>query len=286
MAVPLPDGASLITYLDITNAVLLEKSLLERNQALYDADRTKTEFLANISYELRSPLTSILGFSEVLSRECFGQLNQKQSEYIHDITQSSQYLMNLVNDVLDLASLEAGYLALELSRFDIYQSISTVLPIITKLLEDKQIELIFDAVPYFGMMVGDEKRIKQVVLKLLSNAIKFNKVNGKIIISVNEPQPGKVEISIEDTGIGISVEEQKLVFDKFQKSNNDKVDMSGAGLGLSVVRSFVELHHGTVLINAQQDRGTKITCVFDRENEELVNQLNESELFLLDKVSA
>jgi signal transduction histidine kinase len=286
VGVPLPDGASLITYLDITNAVLLERSLMERNQALYDADRTKTEFLANISYEFRSPLTSILGFSEVLSKECFGRLNPKQGEYIYDITQSSQYLMNLVNDVLDLTSLEAGYLKLELSRFDIYQAISAILPIVTKRIEDKKIELIFDAVPYFGLVVGDEKRIKQVVLKLLSNAIKFNKENGKIILAINEPEPGKVEISIEDTGIGIIEEEQKLVFDKFQKSSSEKIDKSGAGLGLSVVKSFVELHHGTVSINTKKDHGTKVICIFDRENEDLTKKLDESELLSLNKVGS
>lgn len=286
IAVPLPDGASLITYLDITHAVLLEKSLLERNRALYDADRTKTEFLANISYELRSPLTSILGSSEILSKEYFGKLNQRQIEYISDITQSSQYLMNLVNDVLDLTSLEAGYLNLELSRFDIYQSIIAVLPIITKRLKDNNIEFIFDSVPYFGLMVGDEKRIKQVVLKLLSNAIKFNKPNGQIILSLKEPQEGKIEISVEDTGVGILEKEAKLVFEKFQKSISDKGDKSGAGLGLSIVKSFIELHNGEVLIDTTRNNGAKIICIFDRENEILVSKLNESMMASLNVLSS
>jgi len=278
ISVPLPDGALLITYLDITDTMMLERSLIERNQALYDADKTKSEFLANISYELRSPLTSISGFAEILNKQYFGALNPKQKEYVEDINYSSQYLMSLVNDVLDLASIEAGYLELELSRFDIYQSISSVLPIVNERMKDKKIEFSFECVSYFGMVIGDEKRLKQVVLKLLSNAIKFDNEGGKITLSVSEPYPGKVDIIVEDTGIGIDLEEQRLVFDKFYKQSAHKMAKSGAGLGLSLVKSFVELHHGSITIDSEYDIGTRIICSFEREHPELAEILDKFEL--------
>src|SRR5262249_47431273 len=125
--VPLPDGATLITYLDITDSTLVERSLRERNEALQEADRLKTEFLANVSYELRSPLTSISGFSEMLRQEYFGALSEKQKEYVDGIHQSSQHLMQLINDILDLASIEAGYMRLEVNDFDIYKTMKSML---------------------------------------------------------------------------------------------------------------------------------------------------------------
>jgi signal transduction histidine kinase len=280
ISLPLPDGALLITHLDITDSMRVERSLRERNEALQEADKTKTEFLANISYEFRSPLTSIMGLSEVLDKLYFGELNEKQKEYVVGIYKSSQYLMSLVNDILDLASIEAGYMKLELSRFDIYQSINSLIPLFKERIKEANINFKFNCVPYFGLVIADEKRIKQVVFKLISNSIKFNKNGGNIILSVKEVEGTKISISVEDTGVGIDKEEQERVFNKFYKISSNKIGKSGAGLGLSVVKSFIELHYGTVHIESNEDNvsGTKIICIFDRENKilsEIVDKENK-----------
>jgi signal transduction histidine kinase len=275
-SMPLPDGAFLVTYLDITDSVMLERSLLQHNQVLLDADTSKTEFLANISYELRSPLTSVLGFSELLMKECFGNLNEKQQEYVLAIYQSSQYVMTLVNDILDIASLEAGYNDLELLYFDVYQAILAVIATINERIKSEKLHFTLNCSPFFGKMLGDERRFKQVVLKLLSNAIKFNKPEGYINLTMSEGEDHKIILIVEDNGIGISYDEQKMVFDKFYRNELHKTGKSGVGLGLSIVKSFVELHNGSIVIDAERKIGTKISCIFDRINPLLLVKLNQN----------
>ncbi|MBY0407660.1 MAG: PAS-domain containing protein, partial [Rickettsiales bacterium] len=148
--VPLPDGATLITYLDVTDTTLVERSLRERNEALQEADKLKTEFLANVSYELRSPLTSISGFSEMLRQEYFGPLSEKQKEYVDGIHQSSQHLMHLINDILDLASVEAGYMRLEVSKFDVYAMMKTVLSLIQERAKEFGLKVKFECPSKIG----------------------------------------------------------------------------------------------------------------------------------------
>jgi signal transduction histidine kinase len=223
-----------------------------------------------------------MGLSEALDKQYFGGLNDKQKEYVVGIYKSSQYLMTLVNDILDLASIEAGYLKLDLSRFDIYQAINNVITLFKERFKEADLKFKFNCVPYFGLMLGDEKRIKQVVFKLLSNAIKFNKTGGNVILSVKEHESSKIAISIEDNGIGIDKEEQELVFNKFHRNSNKKVTKSGAGLGLSLVKSFIELHHGKVILESNLSNGTKIHCILDRENAELLDAMNNEHSYLED----
>jgi len=271
-SVPLPDGGTLITYLDVTDSTLVERSLREKNEALQEADRLKSEFLANVSYELRSPLTSISGFSEMLKQDYFGSLTEKQKEYVDGIHQSSQHLMQLINDILDLASVEAGYMKLDISRFDIHAMMSSVLSLIQERVKEFAITVRFDCPAKIGKMLGDETRLKQILFNLLSNAIKYSDPGRTVTLGARDENKDHVCIWVADDGAGIPPEEQAHVFSKFYKGKNQEKpkakagQKSGTGLGLSIVKSFTELHGGEVQLKSELGRGTTITCVFPRSS--------------------
>jgi len=276
--VPLPDGATLITYLDTTDSTLVERSLRERNDALQDADKLKTEFLANVSYELRSPLTSITGFSEMLKQEYFGSLSEKQREYVEGICESSNHLTHLINDILDLASVEAGYMRLEVARFDVYTMMKTVLSLIQERSKEYEITIKFECLSKIGKMTGDETRIKQILFNLLSNAIKYSPVGGWVSFGAKEVGEGELMFWVEDSGDGISQEEQEIVFSKFYKGRNQEIskgkqnNRSGTGLGLPIVKSFIELHGGRVVLTSEEGMGARFECYLQRDNPELKPQ--------------
>lgn len=258
-AVPLPDGAALVTFIDVSDSVHIETALRDRNEALETADRLKTEFVANMSYELRTPLTSIIGFAEMLDNEYFGPLNEKQSEYIHNILTSSDRLMVLINDILDLAMTEAGAMALELNEVDLPDLVSGSLAMNQEAARNKGVILSADVDEQCGVIKGDERRLKQVLYNLVSNAIRFTPKDGLIKVSVFK-EDGHTVMQVKDTGIGIHADEQDQVFERFRKGSNAG-QYKSAGLGLSLVRSFVELHGGEVLLESTVDQGTTVTCL-------------------------
>ncbi|MEZ5690693.1 MAG: ATP-binding protein [Rickettsiales bacterium] len=278
--VPLPDGATLITYLDATDSTLVERSLRERNEALQEADKLKTEFLANVSYELRSPLTSISGFSEMLKQEYFGTLSKKQREYVENIHNSSKHLMGLINDILDLAGIEAGYMRLDVSDFDISIMMKSVLTLITERSKEFSINIDFDCPADIGAMNGDETRIKQILFNLLSNALRYSKEGGSVGFGAREMGSGEIMLWVEDDGQGIPESEQEVVFSKFYKGRKKDADKkksarsrdgSGTGLGLPIVKSFVELHGGRVILASEVGKGARFECYLPRNNPELKN---------------
>lgn len=265
VCVPLPDGATLVSDVDVTDSTLVERSLREKNDALQDADRIKTEFLANVSYELRSPLTSIMGLSEVLTKQYFGGLNKQQKEYVDGIYTSSQYLMILINDILDLASIEAGYLKLEVEHFDLYGAISSVILLIQERLKELDISLRVECAPNFGMVEGDERRIKQVLFKLLSNAMEYSRAGETVTLSIQSLEEQKFVMIVKDEGVGISAEEKEYIFDKFYKTEYARASKkSGAGLGLAMVKSFIELHGGSIALESELGKGTAVHCTLSR----------------------
>lgn len=273
ISVPLPDGATLITYIDMTDSILVERSLREKNEALEEADRIKTEFLANVSYELRSPLTSIMGFSEMMVKKHLGELNDKQQEYISEIYNSSNYLMTLINDILDLASIEAGYMQLDVDEFDIYEALASLKQLIKQRLKEKDIDFTFQCPKDIGTLLGDERRIKQAIFKLLSNAIKYSESGDKITMEARPHGENEIVIWIEDTGMGIAQEECDVIFDKFSRTQAAKDKrMSGTGLGLSVVKNFVELHGGQIEVKSEEGKGTVFTVFLPRKNVGLLSE--------------
>ncbi len=257
-SVALPDGNALFTYVDVTDSVNVEMALLERNEALEAADRLKSEFLANVSYELRTPLNVIIGFTEVLGSEFFGTLNEQQKEYTADILFSSNQLLDLINNILDLASVEAGQMDLDVNLFDVHEVLENVMTLAREPASKQKLRLVLECPNDFGAIEGDERRIKQVMYRLLSNALKFSNPGGIINIGALR-QDGEIGLYIADNGIGMSEADQKSVFEKFARANPSDRQRS-AGLGLSLVKSFVELHGGHVQLDSTLGQGTRVTC--------------------------
>lgn len=263
--VPLPDGGTLVSYMDITDSTLVERSLRDKNDALEEADRVKTEFLANVSYELRTPLTSVLGLSEMLLQEIPGKLNEKQSYYVENIHKSSNQLMSLINDILDLSTIGAGQLVLDVKEFELLPVLEKMKSFVEESHQDEAhapIELISDK--NIGAIAGDEKRIRQVVLSLLNNALKFTPPEGNITLGVKASK-NEVTLWVEDNGVGIEIGEHDKVFEQFHKTQWAlEKSKSGAGLGLSVAKNIIELHGGRIELKSTPQQGTKVTCYLKR----------------------
>ncbi|MDJ0968659.1 MAG: PAS-domain containing protein [Kiloniellales bacterium] len=256
--VPLPDGASLFTYFDVTDSTRVERALRERAEALETTDRLKSEFIANVSYELRTPLNAIIGFAEILEKQLFGELNDRQLDYARAIVESSERLISLINDILDLATIEAGYLQLELESIDIRELLNSIFTLGHERARSRGLELALDCEEDVGAVVADPRRLKQALFNLLSNAFKFTPEGGSVTVSAVRDN-GELLLSVADTGVGIPVEEHGRVFDKFIRGPGNP-RQAGAGLGLSLVRSLIELHGGQVELVSEPDRGTKVTC--------------------------
>jgi signal transduction histidine kinase len=219
------------------------------------ANQHKSEFLANMSHELRTPLNAIIGFSEVLSERMFGELNEKQAEYIGDILQSGQHLLSLINDILDLSKIEAGRMELEFSDFDLPSTIEQTVMLVRERAVRRGITLGRAIDERLGSIRADERKVKQVLLNLLSNALKFTPEGGKIDVraAVND---GVAEISVTDTGVGISPEDQEAVFEEFRQVGSASKKVEGTGLGLAISRRFIALHGGKIWVTSQVGTGS------------------------------
>jgi signal transduction histidine kinase len=257
-AVPLPDGNLLLSYLDVTDSIRVQRALRERNEALETAGHLKSEFIGNVSYELRTPLNAIIGFAENLTNQYFGALNDRQIEYSHGILDSSQRLMSLINDILDLASIEAGQLALERAPVDVHALLANILALSRERARRLDITLEFDCATDIGTVVLDERRIRQAMFNLVSNAIKLTPAGGTVALAAQR-DGGDIVFSVSDTGIGIAPEHHARVFEKFERGDRAS-RQAGAGLGLSLVKSFIELHGGRVELESAPAHGTRISC--------------------------
>jgi len=253
--VPLPDGNMLLTYLDVTDTSRVERALRERNEALVTAGRLKSEFIANVSHELRTPLNAVIGFAEILNNQYFGDLNSRQLEYSRGILASSHQLIKLINDILDLATIEAGYMVLETGRVEVSEMLQAVLTLTCERARNRDLEIELHCPLDIGSVAADERRLKQALFNLISNSIKFTPPGGAISIEA-ERREGELLLIVADTGIGIPQSEQARVLEKFERGT----EQSGAGLGLSLVKSLIELHGGTVTIESATGRGTRIIC--------------------------
>jgi len=227
-------------------------------RALATASQHKSEFLANMSHELRTPLNAIIGFSEVLSDRMFGELNEKQAEYLGDIHASGQHLLSLINDILDLSKIEAGRMDLEVSAFDLPMTIDNALMLIRERAARRSIELHRSVDERLGQIQADERKIRQVLLNLLSNAIKFTPEGGRIDVGA-KPVNGSVEVSVSDNGVGIAPEDQEAVFEEFKQVGTADKKVEGTGLGLALSRKFIELHGGKIWVKSQVGTGSTFT---------------------------
>ena len=223
------------------------------------ANRHKSEFLANMSHELRTPLNAIIGFSEVLHERMFGELNDKQAEYVSDILASGRHLLSLINDILDRSKVEAGKMELDLTRFDLPAAMDNALTLVKERAGRHGVALALEVDERLDHVVGDERKIKQVLLNLLSNAVKFTPEGGRV--ALRAVMAGEsVEVAVSDTGIGIALEDQAAVFEEFRQVGTDHAGKrEGTGLGLTLTRKFVELHGGTIGVKSEVGRGSTFT---------------------------
>ncbi|MCM5555991.1 PAS-domain containing protein [Pleomorphomonas sp. NRK KF1] len=256
--VPLPDGATLITFVNVTDSVNVERALTEKNEALEEADQLKNAFIQHVSYELRSPLTNIIGFAQLLADDNAGPLNIKQREYTGYIMDSSTALLAIINDILDLATVDAGIMELELGSVDIPMTVGAATTGLRDRIAEAHIDLKLDVPEDIGSFVADEKRIRQVLYNLLSNAIAFSDDGGSVSLSCRRTGE-EISFTVEDHGRGIPDEYLQAVFERFESRTNG-ARRRGPGLGLSIVKSFVELHKGNVEITSKIGVGTRVVC--------------------------
>jgi signal transduction histidine kinase len=243
--------------LAIQNARLF-REIADKSQQLEAASQHKSEFLANMSHELRTPLNAIIGFSEVLAQGMFGEINEKQTEYLEDILESGRHLLSLINDILDLSKIEAGRMELEPADFDLPSAIENALTLVRERASRRGIRLGSTIDKLLGMITGDERKVKQVLLNLLSNALKFTPEGGQIDVAARL-HDDRAEVSVSDTGIGIAPTDQDRVFEEFRQVGTADKKAEGTGLGLTLSRKFVELHGGKIWVQSEVGCGSTFT---------------------------
>ncbi|MEP9387062.1 ATP-binding protein [Mesorhizobium sp. KR9-304] len=256
----LPNGQVMITFVDVTDRVNIERALKEKNDALQKADQLKNDFVQHVSYELRSPLTNIIGFTELLSLPTTGPLQPRQREYVEHIGSSSSVLLTIVNDILDLATVDAGIMELDIAEVEVKKTIAAAGELIADRLQEHSISLKVETAFAPEFIHGDEIRIRQILYNLLTNAVNYAPDGSTIRLACRKLEIG-TEFSVHDDGPGMPPEILDTVFRRFEpRSNGGR--RRGAGLGLSIVKSFVELHGGSVRIETAPDQGTTVICLF------------------------
>ncbi len=235
------------------------REIQTKNEELEVASQHKSEFLANMSHELRTPLNAILGFSEALNDGIFGELNPRQADYLRDIHSSGQHLLSLINDILDLAKVEAGRMELLVEAFDAPSAIESALTLVKERATRHGIRLTLEIDDQLGEFSGDERKFKQVLLNLLSNAVKFTPEGGSVTLNAQATNDG-LQVSVRDTGIGIAEEYQEKVFEAFQQAGGShNVKREGTGLGLTLARQVVEMHGGKMWLESKPGAGSTFT---------------------------
>lgn len=255
---PLPDGATLITFADITDRSRIESALRDRAEALEAADRLKSDFVHHASFLFRDPLNAVHGFASLLAAGQAGSLAPKQAEYVDDILSASDILAEVTSDILDLAMIDSGTMRLELASVDLHLLLSRAADTLQKHAASLAIALRRDWDPHIGRILADGRRIRQVVFNLLSNALKFTPQGGRVVLSA-KIAADEVQIAVSDSGPGLAPEVKANAFDRFS-ARGRMGQPAGAGLGLALVNRFVELHEGWVEIETAPDCGTTVRC--------------------------
>jgi signal transduction histidine kinase len=258
----LPDGATLVTFADVTDRSRIESALRDRNEALVAADKLKTDFVQHASFLFRDPLNVVRGFADLLAQGVAGPLSDKQSGYVQNILTASERLEEVTSDILDLALIDAGAMRLELSRIKLYELLTGIAAPRKKHAESLDITLIVDCSPDVGIVVADERRLKQVAFNLLTNAFAATPRGGRITLG-GAIKGDEAQIWVADTGSGMAPDIQVKAFERFEAGFKSG-QLPGAGLGLALVRRFIELHDGWVEIESEPDKGTIVRCHLPR----------------------
>ncbi len=264
---PLPDGGVLITYSDVTDSVNVENALREKNAALETAEQLKLDFLSNVSYQLRTPLNAIMGFNEMLTQEFFGTLNEKQMEYTNDIHVASNKLLNLINDILDLSTIEAGQMDLDIEKASIKDMMESIMGLVQDWARKENIEVSLKCPANIGKAEIDVSRVKQAIVNLVRNSIANTDVGGVIELSAR-CQGDDIKISVKDNGCGIAQDEQQRIVQPFERVDGRGSDR-GAGLGLSLVHNIVNLHGGSFELESESGKGTNVGILLPKVNKKL-----------------
>ena len=262
-----PAGNPYRYFASITNVSELHdanEALERRNQELAETDRAKSEFLANMSHELRTPLNAIIGFSEIMAGEFLGELgNQKYHEYAVDIHESGEHLLHVINDILDLSKIEAGKIDLDEEIIDPSATIESSIRLVKEMADEHGIAVTARAEGAPPRLRADARKLRQVLINLLANAVKFTPDGGRIVVTTATPENGELAISVTDTGIGIAAEDIERVFAPFvQLDGGLDRRYEGTGLGLPLARAMVELHDGTLELESEPGTGTTVTIRF------------------------
>ncbi len=239
--------------------VRLFREIQDKSRQLEIANQHKSEFLANMSHELRTPLNAIIGFSEVLIERMFGELNEKQDDYLKDIFTSGKHLLSLINDILDLSKIEAGRMELDVENFDVPSALSNAMTLVRERAQRHGITLGLEVEPSIGEMRADERKFKQILLNLLTNAVKFTPDGGRVDVRAKLVS-GVLAVAVTDTGIGIAKDDQAAVFEEFKQVGRHYTNkQEGTGLGLALTKRFVELHGGTLTLDSEPGKGSTFT---------------------------
>ena len=239
--------------------VRLFNEIQEKSRQLEVASRHKSEFLATMSHELRTPLNAIIGFSEALIEQMFGPVNPKQAEYLNDVLSSGKHLLTLINDILDLAKIEAGRMELDVDRFSLVEALQNGITMVRERASRHGIAVALDVAPDIDLIEADPRKVKQVLFNLLSNAVKFTADGGRVEVAARRGN-GDVVVTVRDTGIGIAPEDQERIFEEFQQARRaSERSREGTGLGLALAKRFVELHGGRIWVDSAIGRGSTFT---------------------------
>lgn len=258
---PLPDGATLLTFVDVTAAVKVERVLKERNEALEAATQLKNDFIQHMSYELRSPLTNIIGFTQLLTDPKVGPLNVRQHEYMDYITSSSAALLALINDILDLATIDAGVMELDITSVDVREVMENAAEALRDRCSEKSIVLNISVPGQIGSFTADARRVRQALYNVLSNAIGFSEPGSRIDFAAERNKDHEILFTVQDYGQGIAEDDLPHIFERFE-SRSKGSSHRGVGLGLSIVKSVIELHGGRIDMRSTPGKGTLVTLVF------------------------
>lgn len=231
---------------------------------LETASRHKSEFLANMSHELRTPLNAIIGFSQVLRQRLFGEINEKQDEYLGDILSSGNHLLSLINDVLDLSKVEAGQVELEVAAFSLREALERGVVMVRERAVKNDVQVSLELAPDVDVVRGDERRLRQVVFNLLSNAVKFTPAGGSVTVTTARVE-GELYVSVTDTGPGVAFADQERIFDEFQQTDVGVQHGEGTGLGLALSKRLVELHGGRIWVESKPGRGSRFVFALPHE---------------------